>query len=241
MADPTTAPEPVTLGVVTIGQTPRADLTPELRAWLPGVRIVERGALDGVTPEQIAEWAPAEGDEVLTTRLRDGGSAIVGHHHIAPGVRAAVADLEEAGVDAVYLACTGEFGELEHRGPVLRPEFMIGHAVAAIAAGLTTVGVLVPLEEQRRHPDTKYAPLDAEVVVAVATPYAGSPEAVAEGLRSAAAEFKAAGAQLIVADCIGYTQAMREVLVSELNVPVVLARSVVARLAAELLDRGAAA
>jgi protein AroM len=37
------------LGVVTIGQSPRADLTGELAAYLPaGTSLLERGALDGL-------------------------------------------------------------------------------------------------------------------------------------------------------------------------------------------------
>ena len=36
----------VRLGVITIGQTPRVDLTPELQGLLPDVELVERGRCD---------------------------------------------------------------------------------------------------------------------------------------------------------------------------------------------------
>lgn len=225
------------LAVITIGQAPRTDLTPELRAWLPGVDLVEHGALDDDGPDAIAAMAPQDGDEVLTTRLRDGSNAIVAHHHVVPRVQRILDELDD--VDAVFLACTGAFEEVTCAKPLLRPEWMIGPGVAALAAGLETVGVLVPLPEQRHHPDGKYAALDASVVVDDASPYAG--ESLETGLADAARRLRDAGAQLIVADCMGYSQSMRAVLAESSGVPVVLARSIVARLAAELLDRGAAA
>ncbi|WP_432563847.1 AroM family protein [Kineococcus sp. SYSU DK003] len=225
------------LGVITIGQAPRTDLTPELVQWLPGVRLHERGALDGLTHAQIARMSPREGEEVLTTRLADGSSVVIGHDHVLPRMQQAVTELEERGVDAVLLACTGTFPHFEHRKPLLVPELMIGPGVAALAGRAATVGILVPLPEQRQHPDGKYAALAARTVVADATPYSAQDE----GLLAAADDLRAQGAELIVADCIGYSQRMRRLVSRRAGVPVVLARSIVARLTAELLDDGTAA
>ena len=225
------------LGVITIGQAPRTDLTPELARWLPGVRLYERGALDGLSRDEIAMMAPREGEEVLTTRLADGSSVIIGHDHVLPRMQAAVTDLESAGVDAVLLACTGTFPAFAHSRPLLTPELMIGPGVAALAGRAQTVGILVPLPEQRHHPDGKYAALDAELVVADATPYSARDD----DLLAAADELRAQGAELIVADCMGYSQRMRRLIAARAGVPVVLARSIVARLTAELLDDGATA
>ncbi|GAB3270597.1 AroM family protein [Kineosporia babensis] len=226
------------LAVVTIGQAPRTDLTPELRYWLPGVELIERGALDEDGPEAIAAMAPKPGDEVLTTRLRDGGNAVIGHQHIVPRVQKILHSLTD--VDAIMLACTGEFDDVESPKPLLRPEKMIGPGVAALSAGLAKVGILVPLPEQRNTPDGKYSLLSAEVIVDDASPYVGVNGATVDaGLAAAARRLADAGAELIVADCIGYSQPMRAVLTQESGVPVVLARSIVARLTAELLDTGA--
>ena len=51
------------IGLVTIGQAPRTDVVPEMRALLgPVVEVLEAGALDGMTPEEIAMLRPHEGD-----------------------------------------------------------------------------------------------------------------------------------------------------------------------------------
>ncbi|MGH3750343.1 MAG: AroM family protein, partial [Micromonosporaceae bacterium] len=57
------------LGVVTIGQAPRDDLVPEMVPLLPPARIVEHGALDGMSAAQIADLAPKPGEQPLTSRL----------------------------------------------------------------------------------------------------------------------------------------------------------------------------
>src|SRR5207248_7456922 len=63
---------------VTIGQTPRSDLVPEILARI-GVPIeaVEFGALDGMSAAEIAAAAPRPGEASLATRLAGGGETVV--------------------------------------------------------------------------------------------------------------------------------------------------------------------
>ena len=267
----------VRLGVVTIGQAPRTDLTPDLARWLPGVELVERGVLDGMGPAELAAMAPADGDHVLTTRLADGGSVEIGERQVQERLPALVAALEDE-VDAVLLACTGPFAVLPHRKPLFVPDALIALGTAALAtavapmdappasrsrgpaaartdppvpesagaaaartdppvpesAGPTRVGVICPLPEQQGFTVAKFSPRlgGQHVLTAAASPYTGS----AEELAAAGIALRDAGAQLLALDCIGYTAAMRDAVAAETGLPVVLARSVAARLAAEVLD-----
>lgn len=221
------------LGVVTIGQTPRIDLTPELEALLPGVQLVERGVLDGCDAATIASFAPQAGDHTLTTRLADGGSAIIGEAAVMrrlPDVLRGVA----GETDAVLLACTGPFPAIALDVPLFVPDRIIAHALAAVAPIGRPVGIVAPLEAQRADTTAKFARVlgdDVPVHVAIASPYTDD-EAT---LRTAAAELAAAGARVVALDCFGYTAAMRDAVADETGLPVVVARSVAARLAAEAL------
>ncbi len=47
------------VGLITIGQAPRVDMVPEMTEWLGPVRTIERGALDGMTPDGIAAFYPS--------------------------------------------------------------------------------------------------------------------------------------------------------------------------------------
>lgn len=222
-----------TLGVVTIGQTPRADLTPELAGLLPGVSIVERGALDGLSASEIAELAPAPGDHVMTTRLRDGMAAVIGQEPLVQRVQTAILELQGE-ADVLLLACTGKFPEFTHDKPLIEPDHVLAHVLAAVASRSRRIGIICPLAEQEEDAKDKYRALLPGTVVlltAAATPYSTD----LAPLGAAAEQLKGDGAEIIVLDCIGYTAQMRAQVIEASGLPVLLARSVAARIAAELL------
>ncbi|MFI6426872.1 AroM family protein [Promicromonospora sp. NPDC050880] len=227
------------LGVVTIGQTPRVDLTPELVGLLPGVTLVERGVLDGCTPQEIASFAPEPGDHVLTTRLAGGGSTVIGEATVLRRLPGLLAELEHE-VDAVLLACTGPFPALAHTKPLFVPDRIIAHAVAAVVDDGGAVGVIAPLAEQTQDTTRKFARVlgrGTRVAVAASSPYTDDERT----LRAGAEELASGGAEVIALDCFGYTDAMRDAVAEASGLPVVVARSVAARLAAEVLGaRGSA-
>src|SRR5687768_11830966 len=104
------------VGFITVGQAPRSDVVPDMAAMLGSdVEILEAGALDGLTREQIAALAPEGDDEILVTRLADGSSVFVGKTPIIPRVEARIAALEDRGAVLTVLLCTGAFPRLAAR------------------------------------------------------------------------------------------------------------------------------
>ncbi|WP_144764862.1 AroM family protein [Curtobacterium sp. 9128] len=233
----TAAPQ-TRLGVVTIGQSPRTDLTPELARWLPGVELVERGVLDGMDDVALAAMAPADDDHVLTTRLADGGSVEIGERQVQQRLPGVLGALEDE-VDAVLLACTGPFDALPHTKPLFVPDALIALGTAALATALggaegARVGVVCPLPAQQGFTVAKFATRlgGQRVLTAASSPYTGTDATLADAGRV----LLDGGAELVALDCIGYTEHMRQVVAAATGLPVVLARSVAARLAAEVLD-----
>lgn len=225
------------LGIVTIGQSPRTDLVPEMMPHLPGVRPIERGALDGMTPEQITDLAPKAADaRVLTSRLSS-GAAVLLDHDLVPGlVQNAVRELETLEVDATLVVCTGTFPPLRHRKPLFSADALfVGGVAAVLGRSVTTLGVISPLDEQREAAAAKWSDVAERVIGRSATPYVPDSAAAAAAVAAAARQLRAAGAEAVVLDCMGYTEAMRAAARAEGQVPVLLARSVVARLAGEVV------
>src|SRR5918999_1623157 len=218
------------VGLITIGQAPRVDMVPEMTEWLGPVRTIERGALDGMTPDGIAAFYPSPDDYALITRLNDGSSATIAERHILPRIQLAIADLEAAGAEAVVLLCTGEFPPFDHERPLLTAQRLIVDGVRAIAGG-SCVGVVCPLPEQERLTRDKWSDLSDELYVASGSPYDGD----TDDLRRAARHLGEIGVDYVVLDCMGYTQKMKDLVREEAGAPVLLARSVVARLAAEVI------
>ena len=64
---------PRTLGIITIGQAPRDDISDLFAIHAPaGTRVILRGALDGLSDAEVDTLRPENGADTLYTRLRGG-------------------------------------------------------------------------------------------------------------------------------------------------------------------------
>jgi protein AroM len=220
------------LGIVTIGQSPRADLVPELRRWLGDADIAERGALDKLSAADAQCLGPAGPDDrLLVSRMRDGTSVRLGASRIHPLVCEAVREVEDQGAAATLIVCTGELPPIPHRGTLLLAEALLAHGVAAITAG-ARLGVLCPDQGQSAGTRARWGSMSDDPLVASAPPYA--PDALAN-VSAAAAVLRGAGARFLVLDCAGYDLAARQAAARASGLPALLAREVVAHLAAAAL------
>lgn len=219
----------VTVGVVTIGQSPRDDIAPELAAVLgPDVHILESGCLDGLTAAEIGRLAPAPGAPMLVTRLSDGREVELGEERVAALVQGRVDGLEAAGAKVVAILCTGRLATLHSTCPLVEAHAVVTHFVAAVAAQ-RRLGVIVPAEEQRADAEAQWGAIAADVRVTAASPYR------ADGrLPAAARELRDWGAEAVLLDCLGFGAAAKTEVVRRAGVPVMLPRTLVARAVAEL-------
>jgi AroM protein. len=218
------------VGAVTIGQSPRVDVVPEMCAILgPDIEIVEGGALDGLSAEEIAALAPRAGEYVLVTKLNDGRSVTIGKEYIIPRLQAQIDRLVNAGAEGILLLCTGNLPPFACSKMVLSPQVILQHFVAGVAAG-RRLGVITPDPAQVERTLGRWtANHDGPVRVVPASPYGRE-----DHVDTAALALKAWHPDLIVLDCIGFDQAMKQAVARLTGVPVVLPRNVVARTLAEL-------
>ena len=219
------------IGMVTIGQAPRADVVPDMAALLPDVEILEAGALDGLDRAAIARLAPEGDDEILVTRLADASPVFVGKAHVLPRVTARIAALEAQGVALTVLLCTGAFPRLTARRPLLEPQ----QVLLGVLRGLSypgRLGVLTPSEQHVPQTQARWRADGFDAAVVPLSPYEEHDPAA---LARATAALRDAGVGLVVMDCIGFRDVTRRDLGARLGVPVLVANLLVARLAAELL------
>jgi protein AroM len=217
------------LGVVTIGQTPRVDLVPDIKKMLGvNIEIIEKGALDGLSLKEVETFYPRKDDEVLVTRMADGTSVTVAEKYIYPRLKDQVKSLELEGVKVILLACTGEFPPFDSSSLIVYPQKVLYHVVVSLAQGLK-LGVLIPDELQIESAKKRWSSASKRVFVESGSPYKGF-----EGVVRAAKKL-ADNVDLIVMDCIGYTLAMKDALAKSISKPVFLARSIAAKIVAEML------
>jgi protein AroM len=219
------------IGTVTIGQSPRVDIVPEISAILgPDVKIVEAGALDGLTKEQIAEFAPVKGDYVLVTRLADGSSVQIAERYITPLIREKIKDHFKKGIPLVFLLCTGEFPGFDTTGLLIRPQKVLFNAVSAVAEGMR-LGILTPSPQQVEQSERRWKEASKTVLSVSASPYVDAMASVEEGAR----KLREWDVQISVLDCMGYTLTMQKLVREITGRPVILARGIAARTVAELI------
>jgi protein AroM len=136
--------------------------------------------------------------------------------------------LENEGANLILLLCTGEFPTLHSDILLVELDRLLVHVVHGLRP--RRMGVFVPLPSQMEAAAEKWKTVEAEKVCAAASPYRELGEIV-----QATREFQEHSVDLIVLDCVGYTEAHRRLVMKTIGKPVILATSLAARVLGELI------
>lgn len=219
------------IGMITIGQSPRNDVTPDLLNIMgEDVEIVQRGALDGLTLDEIERMKPAGDDYTLVTRLKDGNQVMISKKTVLPLMQEKISELDREGINPILLLCTGDFPVFDAKALVVEPQKILHFGVKGLA-GRQKIGVLTPAREQMSQAEIKWAASGLNAVAFFGSPYIEGDEYL-EGI----GELAKMDISLIVMDCMGYTIEMKERARDVTDKPVILARTFVARIMSELLE-----
>jgi protein AroM len=219
------------VGAVTIGQTPRDDVVPHIEAALgEHFEIIQVGALDGLTEEEIRTQSQASSGALLVTRLRGGTEVRIKEGWVSPRLRECVGALQNR-ADLIVFLCTGDFHDVVSSRPILFPGPLLRSVVSSLS--VDRVGVLTPAAEQIEPQRERWSRLARSVILDHASPY-GSPK----DLEAAGERLADAGVDIVAMDCIGYTREMKQLVGAKVGRPVVTASGLLTRVAAELLGTG---
>lgn len=218
------------VGLVTIGQSPRADVVPDMATILgPGVEIREAGALDDLPRSEIEALTPTANDEILVTRLRDGTSVFLGKPKIVKLVEARIAQLERDGANLTALLCTGAFPRLHATRPLIQPQpVLLGLLRGTSWAG--HLGILTPSTRHVPQTEARWRRDGFDTIVTPLSPYEEDDPAA---VRRTATAMRDGSAGLIVMDCMGFRRKTRDELRALTGVPVLVANLLLARVIAE--------
>lgn len=219
------------IGVITIGQTPRVDMIPAIRGFLPKeTTIIEKGVLDSKSEEEILALAPEHGQTKLISRLRDGGSAVMAKEKILSVVQELIDDLNATNASLIIIACTGKFPLFKSKVPVVYPDHLLNH----VAKGLLhdgLIGVVVPLPEQADQIIYKWKDADFLAIPAASSPYSYQEETLIEAVR----QLDQFPIKAIILDCMGYTDEMKKLAQEHTSKPVILSRNIIYGVTGEIL------
>ena len=221
------------LAMITVGQAPRDDLVPYMEAvFSRKVPIWQAGVLDGLSREAMAELAPGAGEVGIVARLLDGSNTLLSHRKILPRVQALVDRAVEHGAGLIVILCGSDWSALRSPVLIVNPGKVFPAVVSALASGYT-LGVIKPSAGQIEQARKQFATRGIDAVVTAASPY--TREQRLRDVRTAAESLRDAGVDLVWMTCVGMDEAMRTIVHEVTGRPVILARTILARVIDEFL------
>jgi protein AroM len=126
------------------------------------------------------------------------------------------------GVDIIALFCTGEFPPVESRVPVLYPSLILSVVVSWLFLSrknqACTLCILAPVKEQFGMLTEKWRSTGCALAFEWLSSYTSSPSEIGQ----CADKVARLGSDMVVLDCIGFTEKIRVAFTTAVDVPVIL-------------------
>jgi protein AroM len=208
----------VRVGLLTIGQSPRDDITAEIRPlFLPHIEIVEAGLLDNLSPVEIEQFHPAHQETPLVSRLRDGSPVRLSEQKIGALLPEVIDSMKtKMRVQAVGLLCTHDFPGTKFYSSVISPFNYLKFLITQVLK-VRYMGVVIPLESQIDMTKKKWE--NEKIIVEVKSPYAEG-----KTWEEIVREFTREKVEAVILDCIGYKIQDRRELQNLISSPILLPR-----------------
>lgn len=218
------------IGAITIGQAPRTDILLDVEPILgPDIELIQAGALDGMTLEEVQTLRPDGTGNTLVSRMCDGTAVALQEQKILPLMQQRINELEDRGVSAILIMCTGEFPETFISGvPLIYPSKMICNIIASLN-NVKSLGVITPDADQIPDIERKWSKIVPKVVPVLWNPY------LEKTSEQAVTQLREAGVDLAIMDCFGYGKEMSAYASAAIGKPVILSRMIAIRVLLEIV------
>ncbi|MGI6364176.1 MAG: AroM family protein [Bacillota bacterium] len=212
----------VTIGCLTIGQSPRPEIINELADLLPrNCRLTELGALDGQSPTQLLKATPVGNEAFYVTLLSDGTEIKVSKLALEGLIRNSLEELQRRGADLAVLLCTGEFPPMATKIPFFRGSEITKARVKQEYCG-QKIAVVVPDPDQAAHMSQRWLNLGIQHDIYDCSPYYET-----EQSQKLCAQLRKSQVDFIVLDCFGFTLEMANCFRQQTGKHVLLPREIV--------------
>ena len=217
------------IGMLTIGQSPRDDLIPGVMQILgEDFEIIQAGALDDLTYEEIQEIELNPEHYILVSRMRDGREIKITKKFVVPRMQEQLDKIEAQGVRLTVVMCTGKFPQFNSKGLVVTPsEVLKGVVEGSLKAG--KLAIVYPTEEQIAYAERDFGREDIMLYADSVSPY--EPEDV-EGLLK---RLKAEDPDLVFLNCFGFPLELKQRIIDTTGKPTIHSSGLIARVLKELI------
>jgi protein AroM len=157
---------------------------------------------------------------------------LLSHKKILPRVQGLVDRAVAQRVGLIVILCGADWSALRSPTLIVNPGRVFPSVVSALASGWR-LGVIKPSAGQIEQARKQFTDRGIDAIVTAASPYTGSERL--RDVRTAAETLGAAGVDLIWMTCVGMDEAMRSIVREVTGKPVILARTILARVIDEFL------
>ena len=216
------------IGMLTIGQTPRDDLIPGLMDILgPGYEIIEAGALDGHTIDDVNRIDLNPDHYILVSRMRDGTEIKITKKYIIPLLQEQLDRLEDLGVRLTVVMCTGKFPQFRSRGLVVTPsEVLKGVIAGSLKEG--KLAVVYPTEEQMPYAGRDFGGEGVTIYADTVSPYE------ADDVKGLLNRLVKEDPDLVFLNCFGFPYSIKKQVQDATGKPTIHSSALIARVIKEL-------
>ncbi len=208
------------VGLISMGQSNREDMKEDIEDIIqPKFDIVGVGILDGYSLEEIKDkfW-PKEEENFIVSIIENNQMVKISESNAYNLINKKIHALEEDNILCNMLMCTGQFPEFNNKGILLRPEKILCSILKAM--DIKKLGIIVPEEEQIEDSLKQYHEFKPEIIAA-------SPYGPMENIKKASTKFNK-DIDLVLLDCMGFTEKMKKIVEDETGLNVMLPRTLIA-------------
>jgi len=216
------------IGMLTIGQTPRDDLIPGFMDILgPGYEVVEAGALDDQSMDDVNGIDLNPDHYILVSRMRDGTEIKITKKYVIPKMQGQLDRLEDQGVRLTVVMCTGKFPQFRSRGLVVTPsEVLKGVIEGSLKEG--KLAVVYPTEEQVPYAGKDFGREGVEVYADAVSPYED------DDVKGLLDRLVKEDPDLVFLNCFGFPYSIKKQVQEATGKPTIHSSAVIARVIKEL-------
>lgn len=210
------------IGIVTMGTGDSERMSDVIGIFGKDTTVHVSGIVDGYSYEYIREnfW-PENNESFIVSKISGNKDIMLSGKKARQLVELKVKEFEEKGIYNVLIFCTGHFERVETKGIMAIPENIIYGLLEGLK--LSRVGFIVPEKEQIKDSLVQYSAFNP--IIRAASPYKDI-----ESIAKAAKEFRNEDVELIVTDCMGFNEAMGEIVRKESNKRVIVPRMFIPRI-----------
>ena len=191
--------------------------------------LVVCGSQDGMSDDELRALSEGVEPNSYAEILEDGSTVNITREVVLEGLQRQAKRLLDDGCDAVMICCTLPWSELDAMAGVVTPYTILEDTAATVAGGAGSIGVMQPVEAAMKEEIQHWLALGERRGLEIHARYAApqvpgedtvfSDDQYAEVARSLAAE----GVDVIVMDCMAYTEHHRALVAEVSGKPVLRA------------------